>query len=152
MFPKLMSLAGNTIILDIICETGSQRVLSAGLWVWVGFKHRQFARLSPIPTPGWWPYITPAWLWLSSRNTKITRYLIILRMTGLFEAKPVSFLGIVFSETLLNKTAFVFSLQQLTDTSKNHVRSVSDWAIDCQVEGFLLRKLEKTSSQSLRRN
>ena len=42
MFPKLMSLAGNTIILDIICETGSQRVFTAaGLWVWVGFKHRQ---------------------------------------------------------------------------------------------------------------
>ena len=30
MFPKLMSMAGNTIILDIICETGSQRVLTAG--------------------------------------------------------------------------------------------------------------------------
>ena len=75
MFPKLMSMAGNTIILDIICETGSQRVLTAGSEL--VSNSDKFAQLSLIPTLGWWPHITPAWLWLKNNWKKIivTRYL-----------------------------------------------------------------------------
>lgn len=39
MFPKLMSLAGNTIILDIICETAlAACAVFIPVWFWVSFK------------------------------------------------------------------------------------------------------------------
>ena len=139
MFPKLMSLAGNTIINDI-CETGSQREPPC-CWSQVSVCFNTFVWLSLIWTPvsppsTRWPHISSFWCeyWGASQQCSGPAWIIskLARMTGLFEAKPVFFLGIVSLRDFLVKRQSRFLW--LTNIGNSFQSCL--WAIDYQGGGL----------------